>query len=299
MNDKSISLLIFCISVFLFAHMLILFILLNKHFPINYTEEFLLISVITFDVIVAIYLVITLYQLKKKDLLQEIIFRTELHRREIYLKYAAQIIRHDMNSGINIYIPRGINMLNTAFKTGNTDKIKDSIKLISAGSRHSQNVYKAVREFTEIFKNPGSTLHFKTENLTETLNRFFNETHYHNLIEIQDLGFADINCNLFTIAIDNLVRNGLTYNDSLNKKVTIFRENNSLYIKDNGRGLTEEDFLLYSKPYARKSDQNEDGDGLGLAITIIILNEHNFKLNLIPCQDGTMFEIKMENVDSD
>jgi hypothetical protein len=35
--------------------------------------------------------------------------KKELDKKSIYLEHAAKIIRHDMHSGINTYLPRGIN----------------------------------------------------------------------------------------------------------------------------------------------------------------------------------------------
>ena len=43
-------------------------------------------------------------------------------------------------------------------------------------------------------------------------------------------------------AIDNLIRNGLKYNDSESKFVEIFMEDNILIIQDNGRGMSQEEF---------------------------------------------------------
>ena len=81
-------------------------------------------------------------------------------------------------------------------------------------------------------------------------------------------------------AIDNLIRNGLKYNDSASKKVEIFYSKNShdLFVEDNGRGLSTEEFIHLSQPYARKEGQKESGTGLGLNISIEILKEHGFNV---------------------
>ena len=38
--------------------------------------------------------------------------KDDLSKKNIYLEHAAKIIRHDMHSGINTYLPRGIKSLN-------------------------------------------------------------------------------------------------------------------------------------------------------------------------------------------
>jgi two-component system sensor histidine kinase CpxA len=105
----------------------------------------------------------------------------------------------------------------------------------------------------------------------------------------------DVNESLFCTAIDNLIRNGLKYNDSKSKMVHIYKEDdNTIVVEDNGRGMTKEDFEEYSKPYVRKDGQKESGTGLGLNITIAIMKEHGFTISsekLEPC--GTKIKIEL------
>ena len=78
----------------------------------------------------------------------------DISKKNTYIEHAAKIIRHDMHSGINTYIPRGINSLE---KKLSEDVIKDlkidgSIKMIKEGLNHTQKVYKSVYEFTNLVK---------------------------------------------------------------------------------------------------------------------------------------------------
>ena len=87
----------------------------------------------------------------------------------------------------------------------------------------------------------------------------------------------------------------MKYNDSENRLVTIFIENdNTLCIQDNGRGLTQEDFERLSEPYVRKDNQKEQGSGLGLNICIAILKEHGFKISCEKNETGTKIKIKIK-----
>jgi signal transduction histidine kinase len=92
-----------------------------------------------------------------------------------------------------------------------------------------------------------------------------------------------------------LIRNGLKYNDSDNKIVKIYLEDDFICVVDNGRGLTQEDFLHLSKPYVRKEDQKESGSGLGLNICIAILKEHGFSITAEKIKEGgTKLKIKIK-----
>ena len=66
-----------------------------------------------------------------------------------------------------------------------------------------------------------------------------------------------VNEALFCTSIDNLIRNGLKYNDSSSKFVKIYFEGETIFIQDNGRGITQEDFEHLSKPYVRKEGQKD------------------------------------------
>ena len=99
---------------------------------------------------------------------------------------------------------------------------------------------------------------------------------------------------LFCTAIDNMIRNGLKYNDSEFKMVAIHMvDDYHLAIIDNGRGMSQEDFLKLSRPYVRKDGQAESGTGLGLSITVAILKEHNFPISVEKLKEGTMIKVKI------
>ena len=99
---------------------------------------------------------------------------------------------------------------------------------------------------------------------------------------------------LFCTAVDNLIRNGLKYNDSDTKFVKIYADENNVYIQDNGRGITQQDFDHLSKPYIRKEGQKESGTGLGLNICVSILEEHGFNITCEKNEIGTKMKIKFK-----
>jgi K+-sensing histidine kinase KdpD len=90
----------------------------------------------------------------------------------------------------------------------------------------------------------------------------------------------------------------LKYNYSGTKYIKIYKDvddelNSFIAIQDNGRGITNEEFILLSKPYARKEGQEEAGTGLGLNISIAILKEHKFKVSAKKLEQGTEIKIKL------
>ena len=231
------------------------------------------------------------------DITQNFNQQAEIEKKNTYLEHAAKILRHDMHSGINTYMPRGLSSLERRL---NEDQIKElkieaPIKMIKEGLRHTQKVYKGVYEFTNLVK---KEVFLDTANydLKGILEDYLSSTAYRHQVIIEDLGKEDVNEALFCTALDNLIRNGLKYNDSPTKLVKISRENNSIIIEDNGRGMSQEDFKLLSKPYTRKEGQKESGTGLGLNICVAILDEHDFSITCSKLDDGgTQLKINIKN----
>ena len=220
----------------------------------------------------------------------------ELNRKNTYLEHAAKILRHDMHSGINTYIPRGISSLERRLSPENIQKLKIEapLKMIKEGLAHAQKVYKGVYEFTNLVKKD-VILDKELYDLKQILDSYLASTSYKSQVLIKDLPTIEVNEALFCTAVDNLIRNGLKYNDSNTKVINIFMENDStLAIQDNGRGITQEDFNHLSKPYTRKEGQKEAGTGLGLNICVAILKEHGFDITCEKNEIGTKMKIKIK-----
>ena len=225
----------------------------------------------------------------------------DLSDKNIYLEHAAKIIRHDMHSGINTYIPRGIKSLKRRLTEEQIKELKigSPLKLVEDGLHHARKVYSGVYEFTNLFKTNAQMS--RTEcNIKEILEDYLKLTAYKNQVILDDNLPTNLSVNepLFCTAIDNLIRNGLKYNDSSTKWVKIYLEGNyhsgsHICIEDNGRGLTRNEFWELSKPYVRKEGQKEQGTGLGLNICISILKEHGFSVWAEKQEQGTKVKIKI------
>jgi len=231
----------------------------------------------------------------RQDVTEIIKSQQEISKQKTYLEHAAKILRHDMHSGINIYIPRGISSLERRLKEENINKLKlqTPLKMLKEGLLHTQKIYKGVYQFTNLVK-PNSRLEKTKLNIATVLKDYLSSTVYVNQVIISDLVEVEVNESLFCTAIDNLIRNGLKYNDSPSKYVKIYMEDNNLIIEDNGRGMSQEDLDYLSKPYVRKENQKESGSGLGLNICIQILKEHGFYISCNKIKTGTKIKINLQ-----
>jgi signal transduction histidine kinase len=212
------------------------------------------------------------------------------NRKNVYLEHAAKILRHDMNSGINIYIPRGVTSLERRLSKDpecvERLKLDVPMRMIREGLNQTRRVYAGVTEFTNLVR-PGSYIHRSPQDLRAILIEYLDSTSYKSDVMIAELVTAEVNAPLFCTAIDNLIRNGLKYNDSALKMVTVsMLDENTLAVTDNGRGMDQNQFLENSRPYNRRPDQRESGTGLGLNICVAILKEHGFTVSSYKRPEG-------------
>lgn len=213
----------------------------------------------------------------------------DINKKNVYLEYAARIIRHDMHSGINTYMPRGLSSLQKRIQPEIVEELKigPSLKMIKEGLAHTQKVYKNVYEFTNLVKVKADFKKTKI-NLKDSLENYLLNTSYHSQVEIQDLGEIDANEQLLCSAIDNLIRNGLKYNHSNDKKVKIYRITDTIIVEDNGVGLPTDKF----NELIKKGIDTESETGLGLSITKAIVEEHGFSLTCETFDGGTKIKIR-------
>ena len=219
-----------------------------------------------------------------------------LNQKNSYLEHAAKILRHDMHSGINTYMPRGLSSMRRRLSEDQIKELKIGapIRMLEEGLRHTQKVYAGVKEFTNLVKKDVQ-LDKKSHNLKNILKNYLSSTSYGKQVLIDTLPELEVNEPLFCTAIDNLIRNGLKYNDSGTKTVMIYMEGDStLCVQDNGRGMSQSEFIELSKPYTRKKEQSESGSGLGLNICIAILKEHGFTITSEKANPGTKIKIKIK-----
>jgi signal transduction histidine kinase len=263
-------------------------------------KNWLILVAVLITILATIIALITRNLMQKKKIAKlhdEIVKQfDDIQSKNGFLEYSARLIRHDMHSGINTYMPRGISSLEKRLTEDDIKnlKIEAPLKMLKEGLGHTQKVYKEIYNFTNLVKKD-TVLEKENLNINESLSKFLDTTGYKNQVEIsENLPNLNINDYLFNIALDHLIKNGLRYNDSENKLVKIYSEDEYICIEDNGRGMTQEEFLHLSKPYVRKEGQKETGDGIGLNISLAILKEHGFSVTSEKLEPiGTKLKIKI------
>ena len=220
-----------------------------------------------------------------------------IQKKNTYVEHAAKIMRHDMFSGIEMYLPRGVSSIEKRMekhpKEAARMRLDAPLRMLRESLEHTQQVYRGAREFTNLLRGD-APIETEETDAGKALREYLTRTAYQDQVVVEDLPQLMLSPNLFCTAIDNLIRNGLTYNDSPSKKVVVkMWDEDTLAVIDNGRGLTQKDFEVYSKAYTRKQGQKEKGTGLGLNICIAILQEHGFEVSSELRADGPGTVIKV------
>ncbi len=218
-----------------------------------------------------------------------------LQQKKLFLEHTAKIIRHDMHSGINQYIPRGIkNLIKKLPKSIIQQHELDlPLKMLTEGIDYTQKIYKGVYAFTNLMQDNKITETVEVD-ITEEIINYISYTAYRMKVQIEELGVAKVQPTLFCIAIDNLIKGGLQFNTSETKWVKIYRRKDILCIEDNGIGMSKEEFLRYCKPWSKLSTAHNDIQGLDLNIAVVILEDHGFRLEPTLTEHGTRIEIDLK-----
>ena len=243
-------------------------------------------------------LVVAVVLQRKRIQVQDVEIEEQLNdisKKNSYLEHAARIIRHDMHSGINTYMPRGISSLEKRLTTEDIQnlRIETSLKMIKDGLVHTQRVYKSVYEFTNLVKQ-NVVLNKTLVDVKELIWKYISSNSYSSQVEISDLGKLEVNEILFSNAVENLIKNGLAYNESELKIIKIYNEDEYLIIEDNGIGFSQNQFEKQLKKYSKKTEFSDGEKGLGLNICVAILEEHGFKLSCEETDEGTKMKIKIK-----
>ena len=112
-------------------------------------------------------------------------------------------------------------------------------------------------------------------NLEEVLEMLKRNSFYHGEVLIQDLPVLEGSRGQFTSLFDNLIKNGLHYNNKATPRVRVYADDGAIVVEDNGNGFPISKFELLCKPFQRL-DMNKTGSGLGLAIVKGICDNHGF-----------------------
>lgn len=155
--------------------------------------------------------------------------------------------------------------------------IEECLYLIHAGQERQKIVLEGLSTWLQM--STIDTKELKCVKIDEMIENLKEINNYNTEVIVYKLPEIKVVEKTFSIAIHNLIRNGLKYNDKQEKKVQIYYLNHAIIVEDNGIGFPIEQYEKLSQPFSRTNTHLANiGSGLGLSIARAIIEAHNFTL---------------------
>lgn len=194
------------------------------------------------------------------------------------------------------------------------EKATDRLRMIQRLSQRSQKMLQQMLHYARVGSLVGR---HQAINLNETVEQvkenLFTETSLPNVnVEVLDLPEVTGEPVLINELFQNLISNGIKYNDSCSKTITVGHQRkrigeansfvDAFFVADNGIGIPEkmrsDVFTIFRR--LQNADAYGGGSGAGLTISKKIVEKHGGKLWIDPSYDcGTCFWFTLNHVQGD
>lgn len=191
---------------------------------------------------------------------------------------------HDIKTPLSSVKGYGEILLDSSYSISNNEG-HNYLKIMVEKTDYIEDLLNDLK-FTYKLKNNLTPLNKATVNLKEFLTEIIIGILNHPLYENREINFSydeepiliDLDINLFTRAIQNLIYNSLVHNDKKTVVSVLLYQHDNIHIQieDNGNGMSEESLQSLFERYYRGKGTNEgdQGSGLGMVIAKEIVETH-------------------------
>ena len=228
-------------------------------------------------------------------------YNDELENKNQELERFAYIASHDLKTPLR-NVTSFLSLLKRKLKDNSDSDINDYINIAQS---NAQSMYNLIEEILEYSLVKSEEIKLGTVDMNQTL--FLIEKNLSHYLEEKNanikygkLPTIEANQHQMVQLFQNLIENGLKYNNSTEPKVTIsiFEENEYLVFKveDNGIGINPEYHKTIFEIFKRLHNQSEyQGSGVGLAICNKIVSNHGGYIELISVENvGSIFMVNLK-----
>lgn len=223
-----------------------------------------------------------------------------LERSNEELERFAYIASHDLKTPLNNILSFA-HLLQKELKDNQSPKIHQYLSFIKDGSLRMNSLIKSVLEFSKVSKVEEDKVKISFDAIVQevqlTISNFISQKNGQVII-VNPLPTIFYYHSEILKLFQNLIENGIKYNESPEPTVKIFsqKENGliTLCFEDNGIGIDQEYHERVTKMFTRLHRESEyQGSGLGLAICQKIINRLNGSLEIqSDGNSGTQFILK-------
>lgn len=225
----------------------------------------------------------------------------KLETANIELEKFAYVASHDLKTPLR-NVNSFLNLLDRRLPKDAKPELREYIEIASSNAQHMYNLIQDILEYSRI--NNGGRVEFKETNLYDLMKRvIFNLQDTINSkgvkIHIQKLPSIVCNESQMILLFQNLISNGIKYNESVEPTIKISSEIKGddviIRVSDNGIGIDQQYFEKVFEMFSRLHTQGEySGSGIGLAICKKIVVHNGGELSLKSQENkGTTFVIRL------
>ena len=218
--------------------------------------------------------------------------KDEVSQLALEFKNSAQRL-HKIKDARNVFIRNIMHELKTPITKG---KFLSELEHNQENDEKMKNVFSRlemlINEFTSIeelissTKNVKKNLYFLDDILDNALDIMMLDE---DVVQMQhENKKLEVNFKLFTVAVKNLIDNGIKY--SSDKKVVIRTQDEAIIFENVGKELSYP-LENYFEPFFANEDKSKDGFGLGLYIVNAILRANAYKLEYAHEEGKNIFKI--------
>ncbi len=294
--------LIYNIAIHIFAEAYLVF-----YPPLFGVRDYPLDEIIVFLLCVSwIYVILLVYESEKEALIKNLREKNEvLELATEELERFTYVASHDLKSPLRNVIGL-LGMTRRKIEKGQyDDNLLDDIELAKEGAEQMYQLVNDMRELSRMNINSQEQREWTDLNdvIQKSIDNLQQDISEKNaVINIPDLPNYLCNSVEFTIVFQNLIQNGIKYNESTQPIVNIQTEqtNNQLRIhfEDNGIGMKEEYFDSIFEYFKRlHTEKKYKGTGLGLGLCKKIIQNYNGNISVQSrIGEGSVFTIQLPHI---
>ncbi len=221
-----------------------------------------------------IYVIYNVRETERQNLISDLVLKNkELEERTEELKRFSYIASHDLKSPLRTIISF-LGLMERDLKKGSVDNLAHNLEFARSGAQQLNYLVKDVLELSKINTNKPKVK--KKINLNSTLKKVMlnlnSEIKEKNVV-VNAGELPTLICNEveFTLLFQNIIQNGIKYNEARQPVVNIWSEEKDdiiqIHFEDNGIGIESNYFQQIFVQFKRlHTDEKYKGTGLGLAL---------------------------------